>query len=121
MGAQRRKRILHDSSEEEEEGAVNVHVELSDSQSVQVGGGFGTPCNPALDGRDQARPMQDIITLTPTLPDFHPVNNQLFVFFNRLIPLRHTRLMIDCTNSNLRNNQSHVDMAEMDQFMSVVL
>lgn len=67
-----------DSSEEEEEG-VNVDEEHADSQSVEVGRQIWYS-NPALDGRDP-RPMQNIITLAPRLPDFHPVNNQPVFFF----------------------------------------
>ena len=29
--------------------------------------------------------------------------------------------MVDCTNSNFRSNQRHVDIAEIDQFMGVLL
>ena len=43
------------------------------------------------------------------------------LFFNRFFPLELKRLMIDCTNSNFRINQRHVDIAEIDQFMGVLL
>ena len=29
--------------------------------------------------------------------------------------------MVDCTNSNFRSNQRHVDKAEIDQFMGILL
>ena len=104
-----------DSSDEEEE----ERVDNVDEERVAVGGRIWYS-NPALDGRDP-RPMQDIITLAPRLPDFNPANNKPLVFFNRFFPIRLKRLMVDCTNSNFCSNQRHVDIAEIDQFMGVLL
>ena len=104
-----------DSSDEEEE----ERIDTVDEERVAVGGRIWYS-NPALDGRDP-RPMQDIITLAPRLPDFNPANNKPLVFFNRFFPIRLKRLMVDCTNSNFRSNQRHVDIAEIDQFMGVLL
>ena len=98
---------------EEEEGVVHVDEEHADSQNVEVGRRIWY----SLDGRDP-RPMHDIISL---LPDFHPVNNQSVVFFNRFFPVRLKRLMVDCTNSNFCSIQRHVDIAKIDQFMVVSL
>ena len=64
-----------DSSDEEEE----ERVDNVDEERVAVGGRIWYS-NPALDGRDP-RPMQDIITLAPRLPDFNPANNKPLVFF----------------------------------------